>query len=103
MPTRPPTHRRVIRAKRHLSEREANRQRTREHHTGSKAWAAIRRWVLARDSYTCRQCGKYGNQVDHVDGDSTNNPEDGSNWQCLCRRCHSAKTMKEMRERGLAR
>lgn len=72
------------------------RQRTRAMHTNSKAWRQIRQFVLVRDSYTCAKCGKYGDQVDHIDGDSHNNPRDGSNWQTLCLRDHSAKTMREI-------
>lgn len=74
---------------------EANRQRTREFHTGSKVWREIRRWVLLRDSYTCQICWEFGNHVDHVDGDAKNNPPDGSNWQTLCGKCHGAKTAGE--------
>jgi 5-methylcytosine-specific restriction endonuclease McrA len=70
-----------------------NRQKTRAMHTGSKAWKAIRAGVLIRDSYTCAECGKYGDQVDHIDGDSHNN--DMANLQVLCLRDHSAKTMRE--------
>ena len=64
--------------------------------TGSKAWRLIRTEVLCRDAYTCKACGRYGDQVDHVDGNSWNNPADGSNWQTLCHSCHSAKTMREL-------
>lgn len=71
-----------------------NRQQTRAMHTGSKAWKAIRDQVLARDSWTCAVCGKYGDQVDHRDGDSHNN--DMANLQVLCLRDHSAKTMREL-------
>ncbi|WP_418010796.1 HNH endonuclease [Pandoraea pnomenusa] len=53
-----------------------------------------------RDGYRCQSCGaivagKYEAHVDHVDGNSHNNPPDGSNWQTLCKPCHSAKTSKE--------
>lgn len=77
----------------------ANRQRTREWHTGSKVWLAIRAEVLARDRYQCAACGRYGNHVDHIDGNSRHNPRDGSNWQTLCHSCHSAKTSKEINGR----
>lgn len=33
-------------------------------------------------------------QVDHIDGNSDNNPEDGSNFQTLCACCHSIKTIQ---------
>lgn len=41
---------------------------------------------------TCQKCGKIketGIHVHHKDFDSSNNPEDGSNWIILCRSCHS--------------
>lgn len=75
-----------------------NRQRRRAMNTGSKAWKQIRDVVLARDNFTCAVCGRFGDQVDHKDGDSNNNPRDGSNWQTLCHSDHSAKTMRELNE-----
>lgn len=79
---------------------ERNRQKTRQYATNSAEWRRIREQVLVRDLYTCQSCrrlvgGKGEAHVDHVDGDSSNNPEDGSNWQTLCRRCHSEKTARE--------
>lgn len=97
MPTRPPIHRpRASRAK-HAPKQapQTNRQATRALHTDSKAWRRIRERVLVRDMYQCAHCQKFGDQVDHKDGDSGHNPEDGSNWQTLCRSCHSRKTAKE--------
>lgn len=75
---------------------EGNRQRRRAMHTGSKGWRLLRLQVLVRDSYLCRSCRQFGDQVDHMDGDSHNNVP--SNLQVLCLRCHSAKTMGEMNE-----
>lgn len=74
-----------------------DRQAKRAMHTGSKAWREIRAEVLARDLYRCCMCkrlvaGKGEAHVDHIDGDSSNNPPDGSNWQTLCAPCHSRKT-----------
>lgn len=60
----------------------------------------IRAEVLLRDNWTCCECGRYGNEVDHIDGDARNNPEDGSNWQTLCKSHHSAKTAREQRGDG---
>ena len=94
MPTSPPIHK-ATKARAAVHGQVENRQATREYNTNSKAWKAIRREVLKQDRYLCRSCGKYGDQVDHIDGDSRNNPADGSNWQTLCRRCHSSKTARE--------
>jgi len=77
-----------------------NRQATRALPTNSAAWRRIRDSVLLRDHYPCRccgrvVCGKGEAHVDHIDGDSGNNPADGSNWQTLCVKCHSIKTARE--------
>ena len=77
-----------------------NRQATRQYHTGSKAWRIIRERVLARDLYRCRICkklciGKGEAHVDHVDGNSWNNPADLSNYQTLCLQHHAMKTQAE--------
>ena len=78
---------------------ETSRQETRALHTGSKEWLSIRQWVLERDGYRCRKCARLvvGRKahVDHIDGDSHNNPKDGSNWQTLCIEGHSRKTQAE--------
>ena len=83
-----------------ISTATPDRQATRQYATHSSAWPRIRDWVLVRDHYTCQRCqklvgGKGEAHVDHIDGDSSNNPEDGSNWQTLCAPCHSAKTATE--------
>lgn len=77
-----------------------DRQATRALPTNSAKWRRIRDSVLLRDHYTCRCCGrmvagKGEAHVDHVDGDSSYNPADGSNWQTLCVQCHSTKTARE--------
>ena len=96
MPIAPPIHRRTATGKVHGE--EYNRQAKRALHTGSKRWRRIRREVLARDLYTCRVCGKYGNEVDHIDGDDGNN--DPENLQTMCKRDHAAKTRKEQNANG---
>lgn len=79
---------------------QGDRQVTRAMNTNAAAWKRIRAWVLIRDCYTCQHCkrlvgGKGEAHVDHIDGDDSNNPDDGSNWQTLCRPCHSKKTVAE--------
>ena len=96
MPLSPPIHRNASGAKKHGE--EYNRQATRALHTGSKRWRAIRRQVLARDMYLCKVCGRYGDEVDHIDGDDGNNDPD--NLQTLCKRDHAAKTRKEQNGRA---
>ncbi|VVE50985.1 hypothetical protein PMO31116_04653 [Pandoraea morbifera] len=100
MPTRPSKHRPALPSTARHELPELSRQTRREMHTGVKRWLAIREFTLRRDRFTCQACGrivagKGEAHVDHVDGDSHNNPPDGSNWQTLCVPCHSAKTAKE--------
>jgi len=53
----------------------------------------IRNQVWARDGAVCRQCGKPGEEIDHIEGDSP----DPDNLQLLCKDCHRAKTNERMR------
>lgn len=99
MPRRAPTFRpRLVCAPKHnpQGKQATNRQRRRAFHTGSKAWRQLRELILTRDAFTCADCDRYGDQVDHDDGDSHNN--DPSNLKTRCIRCHSAKTRREMQE-----
>ena len=73
-----------------------NRQRRRAMHTGSKAWLQLRLVILQRDNYLCTDCGRFGDQVDHDDGDSHNNDPDNLKTRCI--RCHSSKTRREQNE-----
>lgn len=69
-----------------------------------KDWAHRRLQVLKRDLYRCQGyprgvhapgCNGVATEVDHIDGDSMNNPLDNSNYQSLSKNCHSVKTVKE--------
>lgn len=98
MPQAPRVHKRKAVGKRHGVAPQTNRQATRALNTGSKRWRYLRQRILVRDMYTCADCGRYGNQVDHVDGDSHNNDE--VNLRCRCLRCHSRKTAGEKLNRS---
>ena len=66
------------------------------HGIGSRRWRRVRWWILKRDGWRCRTCGKYGNEVDHVTPlHKGGEPWDPANLQCLCRGCHIAKTRAE--------
>jgi 5-methylcytosine-specific restriction endonuclease McrA len=47
----------------------------------------IRLKILKRDRYICGICGRYGNQVHHIDYNKKNNNED--NLMCSCRKCNN--------------
>lgn len=79
-----------------------SRQSTRALHTDSKAWKLRREQTLRRDMYQCKGwppgqhakgCNGFATEVDHIDGDSSNN--DPSNLNSLHKACHSRKTAKE--------
>lgn len=64
--------------------------------TPARAWAGVREQVLEHDNYTCRTCGAYGNEVDHVQPLSAGGAAtDPANLQTLCRGCHIEKTVEE--------
>ena len=58
----------------------------------SSAWQRLRAYVLAVEPL-CRDCKHVATDVDHDDGNpSNNNPR---NLVARCHSCHSAKTMRE--------
>lgn len=92
MPTKAPTHKpRPVKAKTHGRQ---DRQQRRALHTGSRTWRLQRERVLVRDLYTCKHCGRYGDQVDHIHGDADRHVDDEA-LQTLCLPCHSRKTATE--------
>ena len=62
---------------------------------GSTAkWRVIRARILARDGYTCQQCGRDGNTVDHIiprHAFGSGNADTDENLQTLCGSCNSSK------------
>ena len=63
-------------------------------------WLAARRFVLERDGWRCRNCGRAGRfEVDHVVPlDAGGDPYSPANLQALCRKCHHEKTGRELRK-----
>ncbi len=67
-------------------------------------WERVRRRVLDAAGWRCRECDKYGNEVDHVQALHLGGAAwDLDNLQVLCRRCHKAKTRRESQTRQLTR
>jgi 5-methylcytosine-specific restriction endonuclease McrA len=52
----------------------------------------VRRQVRIRDHGLCRACGRPGEEIDHINGDSSAL----ANLQLLCRDCHYTKTESRM-------
>ena len=61
-----------------------------------RIWRRVRFRVLLRDGWTCRRCGRWGNQCDHVkplfEGGQ---PYAMGNLQILCSTCHWDKSRSE--------
>ena len=71
-------------------------------------WKAIRKVVLKRDGFKCRNCGNLEHpsnlEVDHIRPLSDGGRHDLNNLQTLCRDCHTSRhphlMAKAARERG---
>jgi len=63
----------------------------------------IRKKILARDGYTCQQCGSPAAEVDHIDNTRGPGYDALSNLQSLCVPCHKAKTQREAQAGRAAR
>ena len=65
-------------------------------------WRAVRKIVLDRDGWRCRECGKAGQlECDHripLWKNPAQDPYDIDGLQSLCRSCHIAKTSRENRK-----
>ncbi|MBB4126231.1 5-methylcytosine-specific restriction protein A [Xanthomonas translucens] len=98
MPTRPPQHRPSWWKPYKEDNKQAQRRQARRAlATNSVRWRRIRAAHLAVEPL-CRLCAARGlvvaaTDVDHVDGDDSNN--DPGNLQSLCHPCHSRKTARE--------
>ena len=53
--------------------------------------------MLDKANWRCVRCGKYGNQVDHIQPLHRGGaPFDETNLQVLCSKCHRKKTTAEV-------
>lgn len=82
-----------------VREQDRTRKRARALPYSGRQWQAIRKMVLDREPL-CRECKAVAIDVDHIDGDNSNNLL--SNLQGLCHSCHSRKTRREMNEKSRA-
>ncbi|RLI55242.1 MAG: hypothetical protein DRP09_10530 [Candidatus Thorarchaeota archaeon] len=56
-----------------------------------RSWPLLRQFVLKRDHWKCRVCGRPGNQVDHIKPKSRGGSDHPNNLRCLCLSCHAAR------------
>lgn len=64
-----------------------------------RRWPALRLMAKRRDNFMCVKCGSRGRlEVDHVlpVRDAPDRAFDLTNLQCLCPKCHGAKTRAEV-------
>jgi len=64
------------------------------------AWKKLRKIILQRDSYLCKECYrnkklKPATDVDHIVPKSLGGTNDENNLQSLCKECHKLKTVME--------
>lgn len=64
-----------------------------------RRWSGLRLQALRRDGFQCVECGtRVGLEVDHIKPvrEAPEKAFDLNNLQVLCKRCHSAKTRREV-------
>lgn len=54
--------------------------------------------ILARDEFTCRFCGKYGDTIDHLVPKSKGGKSTWMNCVCACAKCNRTKGSKSLTE-----
>lgn len=66
------------------------------HSSRGKGWEKTRLRILNRDGYICRQCGNYGDTVDHIIPKAKGGTDDDWNLATLCRKHNSEKGDREL-------
>ncbi len=94
MPYAPKTHQQTL---------QARLPRPRRRKTAERGYGG--RWQKQRLAFLCRHpmcarrkdpgCRLLANEVDHIVPLSQGGADDESNWQALCKPCHSRKTARE--------
>jgi 5-methylcytosine-specific restriction endonuclease McrA len=65
--------------------------RCRPRNGSTRRWRSLRDQSLARDRYTCRQCGRPARHVDHITPIAWGGTDHPSNLRALCADCNLAK------------
>jgi len=94
MPRKPPTVRELYGRKR-VKQAPTTPKPYRSRGTGAQ-WKALRLRILHRDHFTCCDCGRPGDEVDHIvalaDGGAW---ADESNLVTRCKSCHGKKSAQD--------
>lgn len=83
------------RCTRQYDKTERNQDAAKFYH--SKFWRELRAACGARDKYICQSCGMpagHSFHADHIVERESGGADELENLQCLCKRCHSRKTMR---------
>jgi 5-methylcytosine-specific restriction endonuclease McrA len=89
--------------------KQKRRARPSSHKMGyGKKWDSMRRAILIRDNFQCRQCGRLCGgkgeaHVDHIIPKKKSGSNAEQNLQTLCVSCHAKKTNREMKALALRR
>lgn len=78
---------------------QGNRGTRHERGYGSK-WVKLRAIILKRDNHLCQPCLRQGRPtpakaVDHIIPKAKGGTDDPANLECVCQKCHDAKTQAE--------
>jgi 5-methylcytosine-specific restriction protein A len=84
-----------------LHRRQYDRARGSASKRGYGASWTKRREAFLRANPTCIKCGRKSTVCDHIIPKNDGGADDESNWQPLCRECHSRKTVQ--RDGGFGR
>ena len=101
MPSSPPVHRPAGKIERKAWTRpERQKEKTTTQRGYGWKWQQLREQIIARDFGLCQSCKRKGkvtafHAVDHIVPKAKGGTDDESNLECICKRCHKAKTARE--------
>lgn len=58
-------------------------------------WRGVRAAALARDRWTCQDCGGHAREVDHIIPRSRGGSDAINNLRAICKACHAIKSSRE--------
>ncbi len=57
----------------------------------TRSWRTTRAKILERDEHRCQQCGRPGDEVDHITPLVDGGSDRETNLRTLCHDCHAAR------------